>query len=73
MEDSKPRVIFMPGDFDDFTGTQEELDELIRIITSKVAEGTFQGDYSPDDSDYTAEEIEEMARVYGEERRRTLH
>ena len=66
----------MPGDFDDFTGTQEELDTLIRIITAKVESGTLQDNYDSDDSGdeiYTEKEIKEMARQKQIARNRTLH
>ena len=32
-------LVFAPGCFDDFEGTQEELDELIKEITDKFASG----------------------------------
>jgi hypothetical protein len=79
MENTKPKVVFRPGDFDDFTGTQEELDELVRIITTKIEAGTFQEDFSDngedDDSEeeFTPEELEEMAQLRAEARRRSLH
>ena len=76
MKTEKPRIIFMPGDFDDFTGTQEELDTLIRIITAKAAAGTLQDNYDPDDSGdeiYTEKEIKEIARQRQIARNRTLH
>ena len=37
----KPKVVFMPGSFDDFDGTQEELDELIKMIQQKAEDGTL--------------------------------
>lgn len=36
-EQKKPEIIFMPGCFDSFEGSQEELDELIQQI-KKMAE-----------------------------------
>lgn len=38
MSDNK-KVIFSPGCFDDFEGTQEELDQLINEITRMVESG----------------------------------
>ena len=77
MKTEKPRIIFMPGDFDDFTGTQEELDTLIRIITAKAEAGTLQHAYDPDEDDddniYTEKEIKEIARQKQVARNRTLH
>lgn len=37
----KPKVIFMPGAFDDFDGTQEELDEFLAMIQAKVDDGSI--------------------------------
>jgi hypothetical protein len=79
MENNKPKVVFRPGDFDDFTGTQEELDELVRIITTKIEAGTFQEDFSANGEDdeneeeFTPEELEELAQIRAEARRRSLH
>ena len=39
MTDKKLKVIFAPGAFDDFDGTQEELDELMAEITTLVESG----------------------------------
>lgn len=42
MSDKKPiDVVFLPGSFDGFDGTQEELDELIAEIKAKVADGSL--------------------------------
>jgi CheY-specific phosphatase CheX len=49
-EEKKVRVIFAPGAFDQFEGTQEELDEFIAEIKNM-----FEGN--------THEEIKEMSRV----------
>jgi hypothetical protein len=39
-EDKKPlEVVFMPGCFDSFEGSQEELDDLIKQITSMAETG----------------------------------
>lgn len=77
MENTKPKVVFRPGDFDDFTGTQEELDELVRIISTRIASGNLQDDYSVDEDDgeeeITEEQLEEMAQIRAEARRRSLH
>lgn len=43
-EEKKPlKVIFAPGCFDSFKGTQEELQELIAEIHRKFAEGVPDG------------------------------
>jgi hypothetical protein len=54
MTDTKPKIIFAPGAFDSFDGTQEELDELIAEVNSM-----FEGK--------TAEEISFMSRPLSEE------
>lgn len=41
-EDSKDyKVVFAPGCFDEFAGTQEELNELVSEITNLVTSGKF--------------------------------
>ena len=35
----KPKVAFAPGCFDEFEGTQEELDSLIKAITESFENG----------------------------------
>ena len=71
----KRKLIFAPGAFDDFTGTQEELDEFIRLVTAKMEEGVFQEDFGSDDpeNNITEAEFEEMSRKQHEARLRTLH
>lgn len=59
MSDKKDKpfeVQFAPGCFDDFEGTQEELDELMATITKMVADGSIfeESERLPDDQ---AEEI----------------
>ena len=49
-EDTKMQVVFAPGCFDDFEGTQDELDDLIKQITE-----TF--------SNMTPEELEASSRT----------
>lgn len=79
MENEKPKVVFLPGDFDDFTGTQEELDRFVQIITESVQNGTFQDSHSasPDEDDeepeFTEEELEAITLARVEERQRSLH
>lgn len=38
-QDKKPEIIFAPGCFDNFEGTQEELQELIAHIHQMVESG----------------------------------
>ena len=78
MDEEKPRVIFAPGDFDDFTGTQAELDETIRIITEHIRAGTYQENFGDTEDQIDGEFLtdEEMDRVIEERiriRARSLH
>lgn len=41
MTEKKLKIVFSPGCFDDFDGTQEELDALIKEIENQIASGTF--------------------------------
>lgn len=41
MNDKEIKVVFAPGCFDDFEGTQEELDELIAQIQQMAKDGTL--------------------------------
>jgi hypothetical protein len=65
-EQSKSKkVIFAPGCFDEFEGTQEELDALVKDITDMVESGemfdqTKIVDYEEMISALTDEEVEEM-------------
>lgn len=39
---SDKKIIFQPGCFDDFEGTQEELDALVKEIETKLLSEDFQ-------------------------------
>ena len=55
MTDKKPpEIVFAPGCFDNFEGTQEELQELIAHIHQMVNDGTLMENSEP----LTAEEEE---------------
>lgn len=46
------KIVFGPHAFDGFDGTQEELDELIKLIQEKVADGSIfenSEEIDPDD------------------------
>jgi hypothetical protein len=58
----KPKVVFMPGSFDDFDGTQEELDEFIKMIEAKAEDGTLFEDSRSIDPD-SEEGLELIARL----------
>jgi hypothetical protein len=50
-EKKKIEIIFTPGCFDNFEGTQEELDELIKEIEQGFADGSFFEKSQPVDLD----------------------
>ena len=61
-----PTVVFAPGCFDSFEGTQEELDELIAEIQKSVEDGTLFEKSTPVDLDsLTNDDVEllEMSNV----------
>lgn len=55
-EKKKPEIVFMPGCFDGFDGTQEELDELIASIekmfeTGEIPEGAEVIEYDAEEDE----------------------
>lgn len=50
------KIVFAPGCFDDFVGTQEELDELIADLTEQLLSDL-------DDEDVTLIEVEAMEPI----------
>lgn len=61
-DDDQPKLklVFAPGCFDDFDGTQEELDTLIAEITKEMTQAWENGEL--DDDDDVLEE-EDAAKV----------
>jgi hypothetical protein len=62
-KDKKPEVVFAPGCFDQFEGTQEELDELIAEIHRLVDSGELFEKSVPldiEDDEDTLDHIEEI-------------
>lgn len=51
MTENKMKVIFTPGCFDDFEGTQEELDELVAEIRRMAESGELEKNSTPIDID----------------------
>lgn len=54
------KLVFAPGCFDNFEGTQEELDQLVNMLETKFGTDNFVYDLEPidlDNSDLTPEEI----------------
>jgi hypothetical protein len=41
MTDREIKIVFQPGCFDDFEGSQEELDNLVKEIQNMVADGSL--------------------------------
>lgn len=56
----KLKLVFVPGCFDNFEGTQEELDELIQDIQARVDDGSLFDDSSTLELD-TLSEAEYLA------------
>lgn len=78
MSDTEMKVVFAPGCFDSFEGTQEELEAFMAEITEALLSGKFQEDhvindefvatrhvYDEDDEDdlSIAASIEQMAQA----------
>jgi hypothetical protein len=60
------KIEFAPGCFDDFEGTQEELDGLMAEIMAGLADGSFlEESRSIDDVDELPEEVlEKLSRFF---------
>ena len=69
----KLKLVFAPGCFDSFDGTQEELDELMRGIQASFDSGELldQGTMVDFDS-LSDEEYEELANALGSDEPRLL-
>lgn len=57
------KIVFAPGSFDNFDGTQEELDALIAEITQMVKDGTLLEKSRPVDIDELIEDDPELAEA----------
>ena len=64
-QDKKPEIVFAPGCFDNFDGTQEELQELIASIHQMNEDGTLFENSEPVDDD----EVEEIMQRMNKEKR----
>lgn len=59
-EEKKPlKIVFEPGCFDDFEGTQEELNELMEAIQKQIESGDFLENSRELDEEYLEELMEE--------------
>lgn len=56
----KPKVIFAPGCFDNFDGTEAELAEMLADIHQMVENGTLMENSTPIDPEEEAEFIKLM-------------
>ena len=67
-EKKKPEIVFAPGCFDNFDGTQEELDELLAEIKRLVETGEIFEKAQPVDIEAMMEEFteEEIAEILQE-------
>ena len=66
------KLVFAPGCFDNFEGTQEELNELIAEITAKFEDGTiFEESEEVDLDELDEDEIESI--VVSATQERNLH
>ena len=61
--EKKMKIEFAPGCFDQFEGTQEELDQLIQEITASIESGEFQENSRALDLDELMEEDPELAEI----------
>lgn len=60
----KPEIVFAPGCFDNFDGTQEELDELVAEINRLVDSGEiFEKSRPLDPDNLDEEELEMLSKV----------
>ena len=65
------KVVFAPGCFDTFEGSQEELDELMAEIGRLIQTGELFEKATPLD-ELTDEELREIAEDYGQADKRNL-
>ena len=77
-EDKKIKIVFQPGCFDDFEGTQEELDDMLVEIQRMADTGElFENAVEVDDLDF--DELDEDFQVVidkildPEDRKKRLH
>ena len=60
-EDKKPlKVIFEPGCFDNFNGTQEELDDLVKYIQETLSDPEFLENLDAWSEPLTEQEMQEL-------------
>ncbi len=79
MTKKEMKIEFAPGCFDNFEGSQEELDELVaeiqKMFKGKTPEELAEMSRPLDDEDYEDlpdEVLEQLARSFGEDNKRNL-
>lgn len=64
LDSKKPiKIVFEPGCFDDFEGTQEELDAFVKEITDFIHSDEFMADVS-DAAELDDDEAEEIKKIF---------
>lgn len=63
MSDKDLRIEFAPGAFDEFEGTQEELNDLVAEIKNLALHGNLHENSYPVDMDALAEEDPELHQI----------
>jgi hypothetical protein len=64
MEDKLIKIEFMPGCFDDFEGTQEQLDDFIAKMHELVNSPDFFAQATIVDFDTASDEVKEVIKTY---------
>ena len=63
MTEKKLEIVFAPGAFDNFEGTQEELDELVAGIKQMMEDGTLfenSKEVSPEEAEMVWQRLSNM-------------
>lgn len=69
---NKLKIVFAPGSFDDFDGTQEELDELVKSITDYLGSADFQEALEDADED-VFDETQDIFQSFNYVGNQTIH
>lgn len=78
-EDKKLSIKFMPGCFDDFEGTQEELNELVAELTRLAETGEFEKMGEPidlsdlEDTEELEDALQDVVKTLIQSENKTLH
>lgn len=67
---TKLKLVFAPGCFDDFDGTQEELDEFMTMIESKFNDGSLLDESMPlDEADLDDDQLAHLQAMMNNQHR----